>query len=120
MATVQEMIQIARYVGSDGADEFGSWFRRQSSEVRARVQTRLDRVELGNFGDHRAVGAGVFELRIHHGPGYRVYFGRDGDELVILLAGGAKTRQQRDIGRAIESWSAYKREKGNANQGPQG
>ena len=114
------MIKVARYIGSDGSDEFGSWLKRQDSEVRARVQTRLDRVELGNFGDHRAVGAGVFELRIHHGPGYRVYCGRDGDELVILLAGGAKKRQQRDIGRAVEYWNAYKREKGNANQGSQG
>ena len=85
--------------------------------MRARVQTRLDRVELGNFGDYRAVGAGVFELRIHHGPGYRVYYGRDGDELVILLAGGAKKRQQRDIGGAVENWNAYRREKRNANQG---
>ena len=85
--------------------------------MRARVQTRLDRVELGNFGDHRAVGFGVFELRIHHGPGYRVYYGRDGDVLVILLAGGTKKRQQSDIDRAVENWNAYKREKRNADQG---
>ena len=111
------MIKVARYIGSDGSDEFGSWFKSQDSQVRARVQTRLDRVELGNFGDHHAVGSGVFELRIHHGRGYRVYYGRDGDELVILLAGGAKKRQQHDIGRAVEYWNAYKREKRNANQG---
>ncbi|MXZ26685.1 MAG: hypothetical protein F4222_06705 [Gammaproteobacteria bacterium] len=78
----------------------------------------MDRVELGNFGDHRAVGSGVFELRIHHGSGYRAYYGRDGDELVIMLAGGAKKRQQRDIDRATENWDAYKREKRNADQGP--
>ena len=110
------MIQVVRYIGSDGSDDFGSWFKRQSSEVRARVQTRLDRVELGNFGDHRAVGAGVFELRIHHGPGYRVYYGRFGDMLVILLAGGTKKRQARDISPAIVNWNAYKREKRNADQ----
>ena len=111
------MIRIVRYIGSDGSDQFGSWLEKQTSEVRARVQTRLDRVELGNFGDHRAVGSGVFELRIHHGPGYRVYYGRDGDALVILLAGGTKQRQQRDIARAVDDWNAYRREKRNADQG---
>ena len=67
------------------------------------------------WGSHRDTG--VFELRIHHGSGYRVYYGRDGDEIVILLAGGAKKRQQRDIDGAVGNWNAYKREKRNANQG---
>ena len=117
MATVQIMIQIVRYIGSDGSDNVGSWLERQTSEVRARVQTRLDRVELGNFGDHRAVGSGVFELRIHHGPGFRVYYGRDANALVILLAGSTKKRQLRDIDRAVENWNAYKREKRIADKG---
>ena len=110
------MIEVVRYIGSDGSDDFGTWLEEQSSEIRARIQTRIDRMELGNFGDHRGVGAGVFELRVHHGPGYRVYYGRDGDLLVILLAAGTKKRQSRDIDRAIVNWRAYRQEKRNADQ----
>ena len=110
------MIEVVRYIGSDGSDDFGTWLEQQNAELRARILTRIDRVELGNFGDHKGVGGGVFELRFHHGPGYRVYYGRDGDRLVILLAGGTKKRQARDINRAIANWRAWKEEKRNANQ----
>ena len=65
-----------------------------------RIQTRIDRVELGNFGDHKGVGKGVSELRIDFGRGYRVYYGADGEELVILLASGTTQRQPRDIATA--------------------
>lgn len=112
------MIRIVRYVTDDGADAFDTWFRIQTPEVRARVQTRLDRIELGNFGDHRGVGQGVFELRIDVGPGYRVYYGRDGNDLVVLLVGGTKKRQARDIVTAQSLWKACIREKRNANQSP--
>ena len=71
-------------------------------------------IELGNFGDHRNLGGGVFELRIDFGPGYRVYYGRNGNDLVVLLAGGTKTRQSRDIERAKVLWSAYIQEKRDA------
>ena len=112
------MIRIVRYVSEDGADAFDTWFRNQTADVRARVQTRLDRIELGNFGDHRGVGHGVFELRVDVGPGYRVYFGRDGKDLVVLLTGGTKKRQARDIAAAQASWRAYTREKSHASQSP--
>lgn len=98
-------------MSEDGTDYFGEWLQRQSSEVRARIQTRIDRVELGNFGDHKRVGRGVSELRIDFGPGYRVYYGSDGEELVILLAGGTKKRQARDIATAQACWRAYQQEK---------
>ena len=65
-------------------------------------------MEAGNFGDAKPVGRGVVERRIDVGPGYRLYFGRDGDELVILLAGGTKQRQQRDIEAAQKHWADYK------------
>ena len=110
------MIKVARYIASDGTDDFGTWLQKQTPETRARIQTRIDRVELGNFGDHKSVGAGVFELRVHHGPGLRVYYGRDGDLLVILLAGGTKKRQVRDIERATANLRAYRQEKRNADQ----
>ena len=110
------MIKVVRYIRSDGSDDFGTWLEKQSSEIRARIQTRIDRMELGNFGDYKGVGAGVFELRVHSGPGYRVYYGRDGDLLVILLVGGTKKRQARHIERAIANWTAYRQEKRNADQ----
>ena len=72
--------------------------------------TRIDRLELGNFGDWRSVGEGVSELRVDFGPGYRVYYGRDGAELVILLGGGTKKRQARDIELARKFWETYKQE----------
>jgi putative addiction module killer protein len=66
-------------------------------------------LELGNLSNVKPVGASVLEFRINYGPGYRVYFGRDGETLVILLTGGTKTRQQRDIRNAIEFWTDYRR-----------
>lgn len=80
------MVKVVHYVSEDGTDYFGEWLQRQSSEIRARIQTRIDRVELGNFGDHKGVGEGVSELRIDFGPGYRVYYRAAGEELVILLS----------------------------------
>ena len=70
--------------------------------ARARIQMRIDRLAHGNPGDHRALGGGISELKIDVGPGYRVYFARRGSELIILLAGGDKSSQQRDIMRAVE------------------
>ena len=112
------VIRIVRYVTADGKDSFDAWFRTQTADTRARVQTRLDRVEFGNFGDHRGVGQGVCELRIERGPGYRVYYGRDGDDLVILLAAGTKKRQASDVRAAQTLWKAYRQEKQHARQSP--
>lgn len=68
---------------------------------------RLERVELGNFGEHHGVGEGVSELVIDVGPGFRVYYGQDGKDIVILLAGGTKRTQQSDIETAKEFWRNY-------------
>jgi putative addiction module killer protein len=75
------------------------------------VTTALTRIEQANWGNAKGVGMGVFEHRINFGPGYRVYFGKDGDKLVILLAGGTKKAQQRDINDAIGRWQDYKQRK---------
>ncbi len=83
-------------------------------KARATIQVRLNRVRLGNFGNCRAVGSGVQELKIFLGPGYRVYFGQDGDELVILLCGGDKSDQSKDIATAKDYWADYKRRKKDA------
>ncbi len=72
---------------------------------------RLARIEQGNLSNVKSVGQGVLEYRIDFGPGYRIYLGRDGETIVILLTGGTKKRQQRDIETATELWQAYKKEK---------
>lgn len=72
----------------------------RDASARARIVVRLRRMETGNFGDVKAVGEGVNEMRIDHGPGYRVYFVRSGETVVVLLCGGDKRRQQADIARA--------------------
>lgn len=82
---------------------FDNWFSAlRDSNVKVRVQMRIDRAELGNFGDCEPVGEGVSEMRIHFGAGYRVYFVQRGYEIVILLAGGDKSTQSRDIKTALE------------------
>ena len=84
-------------------DTFDAWFARlKDKRAATRIQVRIDRAEDGNFGDCSSVGEGVSEMRIHYGPGYRVYFVQRGIEVVILLAGGSKSTQSKDIKTAIE------------------
>jgi len=84
-------------------DEYESWFEKlRDREARFRILARIRRLSLGNLGDIKPVGAGVSELRITCGPGYRVYLKQQGDTLIILLAGGDKSSQKRDIERAKE------------------
>ncbi|MBV9387282.1 MAG: type II toxin-antitoxin system RelE/ParE family toxin [Chroococcidiopsidaceae cyanobacterium CP_BM_ER_R8_30] len=93
----------------DGTTPFEEWYRKLSDEkTRQIVQGRLARIRAGNFGDWKSVGSGVFELRIDYGPGYRVYFGRSGTTLVILIAGGDKRTQAKDITFSISIWEDYK------------
>lgn len=87
------------------------WFQALEGVAAAKVTTAVRRLELGNFSNVKSVGAGVLEYRIDFGPGYRVYFGKDGDAIVILLGGGTKKRQDRDIAIAHERWSDYKKRK---------
>lgn len=79
-------------------ENFDQWFSSlRDKQTARRIQARIDRAEDGNFGDHKSVGEGVFEMRIHHGPGYRVYFMLRGLEVVILLIAGDKSTQDKDI-----------------------
>ncbi|QQR91041.1 MAG: type II toxin-antitoxin system RelE/ParE family toxin [Myxococcales bacterium] len=82
----------------------------KDKRARAKIRARINRLELGNFGDCKSVGGGVSELRISFGPGYRVYFGRDGQTVVVLLCGGDKSSQARDIEKAKLYWKEYKDE----------
>ncbi|MBF0557843.1 MAG: type II toxin-antitoxin system RelE/ParE family toxin [Nitrospirae bacterium] len=82
---------------------FSDWFEAlRDKEAKARIQVRVDRASMGNFGDCDAVGEGVSEMKIHYGPGYRVYFTRRGRDIVILLAGGDKSTQSKDIKTALQ------------------
>lgn len=105
------MIEIVQYEAEDGACPFAAWFDGLDAKAAAKVRTALARIETGNFGDVKPVGEGVSERRIDFGPGYRVYFGQDGQRLVVLLAGGTKKRQQRDIDQAKAYWRDYKHRK---------
>jgi putative addiction module killer protein len=105
------MVEIREYLGLDGRNLFGQWFDKLNSEAARRVTTALYRLGLGNFSNVKGVGGGVFECRIDFGPGYRVYFGKDGERIIILLLGGTKQRQQDDIVLAGECWLDYKRQK---------
>lgn len=102
------MLQILQYLTASGVSPFGRWFDRLDAQAAAKVAVAVTRMGAGNFGDHKAVGAGVVESRIDFGPGYRIHFGRDGDALVILLVGGTKKRQQQDIAAAKALWQDYK------------
>ena len=108
------MIELVLYVTEEGKAPFEDWFNKLDTTAALKVRTAIARIEIGNLGDVKPVGQGVSERRITFGPGYRVYFGQDGDKLVILLCGGTKKRQSRDIEQAKAFWDDYKsrRQKG--------
>jgi putative addiction module killer protein len=104
-------IDVREYIDGNGQCPYAVWFDRLHSQAAAKVTTALTRIGLGNFSNVKGVGSGVFEYKIDFGPGYRVYFSKDGARLVILLGGGAKKRQQHDIDAALANWQDYKRRK---------
>ena len=105
------MIEIKEYLDDQGRSPYAKWFNGLNAQAAAKVVTALRRIEQGNLAKVKGVGGGVFEYRIDFGPGYRVYFGKDGESLVILLGGGTKRRQQKDIEAAQALWHNYKRRK---------
>lgn len=105
------MITIREYIDSEGRSSYAKWFNRLNAPAAAKVATALVRMEQGNFSTTKGIGEGILECRIDFGPGYRIYFGRDGDALVILLGGGTKKRQQKNIETAKKLWKEYKRRK---------
>jgi putative addiction module killer protein len=101
---------IEYYVTEAGKKPFKEWLEGlRDATGRAKVRVRLDRARLGNLGDNRSVGEGVHELKIDFGPGYRVYFALDGTRLILLLLGGDKASQEKDISQAREYWRDHRR-----------
>ena len=105
------MIEIREYIDARGRNPFQRWIARLDPITRDRVAMALERMEAGNLSNAKSVGRGALEYRMDFGPGYRIYFGRDGDTLIILLGGGTKSRQHRDIENAKASWQDYRRRK---------
>lgn len=102
-------VRVIEYLDSQGQSPFAGWFGRLDARAAAKIAVTIARIGQGNLSNTKGVGKGVLEYRLDFGPGYRVYFGRDGDELVILLAGGTKQRRQKDIVQAQERWQDYRR-----------
>lgn len=105
-------MEIRHYVSASGRDPYQQWLDKlKDLKGRVAIQRRVDRMADGNFGDHKFCRDGVWELRIDFGPGYRVYYAREGKTIVLLLCGGAKRTQSADIKEAVEHWRDFQRRK---------
>ena len=100
--------ELRSYIDEQGSTPFEAWILDLDSQAQAKVTIALSRLERGNVSNVEAIGDGVSELKLNWGPGYRVYFGQDGRAIVILLCGGTKKRQSRDIATAKARWADYK------------
>lgn len=108
---MESKIDIKVLETDEGKVPFEEWYDSLRDKVsKVRVRRRLDRIELGNFGDTSSVGEGVYELRLHFGSGYRVYFVRVGNTVIVLVGGGDKSSQKKDITQAKALWRQYKDE----------
>ncbi|RIV54648.1 type II toxin-antitoxin system RelE/ParE family toxin [Burkholderia pseudomallei] len=107
------MYELLHYLTADGRDLFAEWLADLTDrQARARVLVRTSRMAAGNFGDCKLLTEGVSELRIDYGPGYRVYYARAGEQVILLLIGGDKRKQQADIDSAVAYWNDWKRRNG--------
>jgi putative addiction module killer protein len=104
-------VEILEYLERDGRSPYAEWFDDLTPPAAAKVSVALARVSQGNVSNVKGVGGGVQEYRIDFGPGYRIYFARDGDRMILLLGGGTKKRQQSDIENARSRWQDYKQRK---------
>jgi putative addiction module killer protein len=105
------VLDVREYVDAKGRSPYAAWFENLNAQAAAKITTAVTRISLGNFSSVESIGSGVFEYKLDFGPGYRIYFGKDGEARVILLGGGTKRRQQRDINAALANWRDYKRRK---------
>jgi putative addiction module killer protein len=104
-----KIVEVRQYQTAEGKTPMAEWLDAlRDGATRARITARLDRVKAGLLGDWKSLSRGVFELRIDHGPGYRVYYGQEGNALILLLCGGDKSTQAKDLERAHAYWKDYK------------
>lgn len=101
---------IREYLTAQGKSPYRDWLKSLDLKVQARIQARVLRFEGGNLGDHKSVGGGVWEARLDFGPGYRLYFGKDGLSVILLLVGGDKASQAKDIAAAKVYWNDFRGE----------
>jgi putative addiction module killer protein len=104
-------VRVLEYLDRSGRSPWRRWFNDLDAHAAAKVGTALYRLGLGNFSAVEGVGSGVFEVKIDFGPGYRIYFGKDGETVVILLGGSTKKRQSAVIGAAHKAWADFKQRK---------
>lgn len=111
------MYEIRHFLTAAGKDIYAEWHRKlRDVKTRIAIDRRINRIELGNFGDRKFCRDGVWELRIDVGPGYRVYYAVSGDQIILLLCGGDKRTQNADIDRACEYWQDWQRRDGDERQ----
>lgn len=101
-------IIIESYITAEGIEPFARWFNKLNAIAAAKVSTALYRLELGNYSNVKSLSDGIYEYKIDFGPGYRIYFGQDGEELIILVGGGSKKQQDKDIKMAKNYWQEFK------------
>jgi len=102
---------VLEFLDRNGISVFANWYNDIDSQAAAKITTAITRMELGNLSNVKSIGGGVFEYRLSFGPGYRIYLGKDGNTIIILLGGGTKRRQQKDIEAAKGRWQEYKQRK---------
>ena len=110
------MIALQEYLDGDGQSQYRAWFIGLEVASATKVAVALERIAQGNRSSIKGVGEGVSECKIDFGPGYRIYFGKDGEQLVILLGGGTKKRQKEDVEAAQAAWREYKQRKKTARK----
>lgn len=108
MCYYKKVLTVLEYLDLAGKSPFRAWFDGLNREAAAKVTSALVRIEQGNLANVKGVTGGLHEYRIDFGPGYRIYFGKDGIEIVILLGGGSKKKQVKDIAIAAARWQDYK------------
>lgn len=102
------MFVIKEYFDQKGNSHFEMWFNGLNVHAASKVTIALSRLENGNFSNVKFLGNGVYELKINYGPGYRIYYGKDGKKIIILLCGGTKKGQKGDISKAKNIWNKHK------------
>lgn len=112
---IAEEKEIIFFENSKGKKPFLEWLKSLNSAIQARIEQRILRLELGNYGEYKSLKDGVNELKFKFGSGYRVYFAEDGNKIIVLLVGGDKKTQRKDILKAKEYWKEYKEYKEGKN-----